>query len=228
MKLRFNLEVFRNLVKDRKEKGVTLRSIAKKYAEIRGISEEAAYQFLHAIYRGRRTAPTDLQTISAIAEALNVSPEVLLKLENKYTYKLSQETPSYTPCVKKVIYYIKESYKGLITDSELEKKAVSKEEIFVKASEGEKLLLGVIVETDYMCPRIYPEDRIICSLNEKISKGDIVLIHPQGDKIYIGVLKEFSKRRIVIEPWDPRRYKEKEFKRSDIMNVGKVMDLKFR
>ena len=228
MKLRFNLEVFRNLVKDRKEKGVTLRSIAKKYAEIRGISEEAAYQFLHAIYRGRRTAPTDLQTISAIAEALNVSPEVLLKLENKYTYKLSQETPSYTPCVKKVIYYIKESYKGLITDSELEKKAVSKEEIFVKASEGEKLLLGVIVETDYMCPRIYPEDRIICSLNEKISKGDIVLIHPQGDKIYIGVLKEFSKRRIVIEPWDPRRYEEKEFKRSDIMNVGKVMDLKFK
>ena len=228
MKLLFNLEVFRNLIKDRKDKGITLKTIAKKYAEIRGISEEAAYQFLHAIYRGRRTAPTDLQTISAIAEALNVSPEVLLKLENRYTYRLSQETPRYTPCVKKVIYFIKESYKGLITNAELEKKAVSKEEIFVKSSEEEKIFLGVIVESDYMCPRIYPQDKLICSLNEKVNKGDIVLIHPQGDKIYIGVLKEFSKRRIVIEPWDPRRYKEKEFKRSDIMNIGKVMDLRFR
>ena len=228
MKLRFNLEVFKNLVEDRREKGITLRTIAKKYAEIKGISEEAAYQFLHAIYRGRRNSPTDLQTISAIAEALDVSPEVLLKLENKYTYKLSQEVQSYTPCVRKIIYYIKESYRGLITDSELEKNAVSKEEIFVKSSEEGRLLIGVIVETDYMFPRIYPDDKLICSLNEKVSSGDIVFIHPQGDKIHIGVLKEFSKRRVVIEPWDPRRYKEKEFKRSDIMNVGKVIEVKFK
>lgn len=228
MKLRFNLEVFKSLVEDRKNKGITLRAVAKKYAEIKSISEEAAYQFLHAIYRGRRTPPTDLQTISAIAEALNVSPEVLLKVENKYTYRLSQETQAYIPCVKKVVYYVRESYTGLITDSELEKKAVSKEEIFVKSSEGDKPLIGIIVESDYMCPRIYPRDKLIFSLDEKVSKGDIVLIHPQGDKIYIGVLREYSKRRVVIEPWDPRRYKEKEFKRSDIMNVGKVVELKFR
>ena len=78
-----------------------------------------------------------------------------------------------------------------------------------------------------MCPRIYPRDRLVFSLDEKVSKGDIVLVHPQGDKIHIGVLKEFSKRKVVIEPWDPRRYKEKEFRRSDIMNMGKIVELKF-
>ncbi|WP_461830201.1 S24 family peptidase [Aquifex sp.] len=227
MKLRFNLEVFKSLVEEKKHKGVTLRTVAKKYAEIKGISEEAAYQFLHAIYRGRRTPPTDLQTISAIAEALNVSPEVLLKIENKYSYRLSQEAQAYAPCIKKVIYYIKETYTGLITDSELEKNAVSKEEVFVKSSEEDKTLIGIIVESDYMCPRIYPRDRLVFSLDEKVSKGDIVLVHPQGDKIHIGVLKEFSKRKVVIEPWDPRRYKEKEFRRSDIMNMGKIVELKF-
>lgn len=227
MKLRFNLETFKNLIEDRKEKGITLRTISKKYAEIKGISDEAAYQFLHAIYRGRRPSPTDLQTISAIAEALNVSPEILLRLENEQTYKLSQDKQNYSTCVKKVIYYIKESYTGLLTDIELERKAVFKEEIYVTAKDRDRMLIGIIVESDYMCPRIYPNDKIVCSLDEKVREGDLVVIHPQTGNLHIGILKELSKRKIVIEPWDIHKHAAKVFKQSDIMNIGKVIELKF-
>ena len=221
---RFNLSAFINYLDRLKASGVKIKDVARKYAEIKGIDAEAAYQYIHSIYKGRRQPPTDLQTINAIAQAIGVSPSYLL-VENNTVPILEQEGAVYT-CIKKKIPILSEAFAGdfsKLSEDVLLEEALFVEEIPVEANKASHKLVGFLVRGDSMYPRLIEGDIVVVDADLEPKVGDIVAVKVKGKPVFLKILKkkpENGNGNFVFRSWDSNKYPDIEVPASEIEAIA--------
>lgn len=226
--VKFNVEAFVNYIDRLRASGVKVKDIARRYAEIKGVDPEAAYQYLHSIYKRRRQPPTDLPTINALAQALGVNTSDLLvetvNRENR-AIVLAREGVVYA-CVKRKIPILSEAFAGdfsRMSEDKLLEESLFVEEMFVERNKATHKLVGFLVQGDSMYPRLIEGDLVVVDVNLEPKVGDIVAVKIKGRPVLLKILKkkpESTKDTWVFRSWDPNRYPDIEVPASEVEAIA--------
>ncbi len=210
-----------------------LGDIIKEYRNVHQMSLRAfanrcglSYTYISMLeknkdYRtGKPIAPT-LESVKAIANAMNISIDELLKtLDNEQTFTIINNKTNLVNVYSSV-------HAGIL--SEMIENVVDTEEISEKMSNSDKTYFGIKVKGDSMSPKYMENDTLIVEKSSTCNNGDDCIVAVNGNEAFLKrvFINENGITLQALNPnYEPLIYTNKQIQEIPITIIGIVRELR--